>query len=38
MGLSGGTGDKILLAWVDDGRPSRLRASLVPLSQVPPLP
>jgi hypothetical protein len=38
MGLSGGTVDKILLAWVDDGGPSRLRASLVPLSQVPPLP
>ena len=32
MGLAG---DRLLLAWVDDAGPSRLHASLVPLSQVP---
>ena len=28
-------GDRALLAWVDDGEPSRLRATLLPLAQLP---
>ena len=32
LGLAG---DHALLAWVDDGEPSRLRASLLPLAQLP---